>query len=69
MEVLDVLKALNKAERAELIKYLTQLNEFDLIEAFIDRVDPNNIAETMYPAYFDLMIDSETGKSKPEFQK
>ena len=68
MEVLDLVKALNKAEIRELLRYAGQLNEAGLLEEFILKVDPDNIAETMYLAYYDLMIDSETGKFKPEIQ-
>ena len=59
---------LNKAETRELLRYAAQLNEAGLLEEYILNVDPSNVAETMYPAYYDLMIDSETGKFKPEIQ-
>lgn len=68
MEVLDLVKALDKAEIRELLRYVGQLNEAGLLEEYILNVDPDNVAETMYPAYRDLMIDSETGGFKPEIQ-
>ena len=68
MEVLDLVKVLNKAEIRELLRYAVQLNEAGLLEEYILKVDPERVAETMYLAYYDLMIDSETGKFKPEIQ-
>jgi len=68
MEVLELVKQLSKEEIRELLGYLEQLNEAGLIEEFIYKVDPERVAETMYWAYYDLMIDSETGKWKPEFE-
>jgi hypothetical protein len=68
MEVLELVKVLNKAEIRELLRYAGQLNEAGLLEEYILKVDPSNVAETMYPAYYDLMIDSETGGFKPEIQ-
>jgi hypothetical protein len=68
MEVLDLVKQLNKEEVHELLRYAGRLNEAGLLEEFVLKVDPDNVAETMYLAYYDLMIDSETGKFKPEIQ-
>jgi hypothetical protein len=68
MEVLDLVKALDKAEIRELLRYAGQLNEAGLLEEYVLNVDPDNVAETMYLAYYDLMIDSETGRFKPEIQ-
>ena len=69
MEVLELVKQLGKEEVRELLGYLKSLNEADLIEEFIYKVDPKRVAETMYSAWWDLMIDSETGKWKPELEK
>ena len=68
MEVLDLVKQLNRQEVRELLRYAEQLNEAGLLEEFILKVDPERVAETMYYAYHDLLIDSETGKFKPEIQ-
>lgn len=69
MEVLELVNALNKEETRELLGYLKSLNEADLIKEFIYKVDPERVAESMHHAWYDLMIDSETGKWKPEFKK
>jgi hypothetical protein len=69
MEVLQLVNVLNKEETRELLGYLKSLNEADLIKEFIYKVDPERVAETMYSAWWDLMIDSETGKWKPELEK
>ena len=69
MDVLDLADSLTKEEVKELLGYLGPLNQAGLIKEFIYKVDPDNIAETMYSAYYDLMIDSETGKWKTEFKK
>jgi hypothetical protein len=68
MEVLELVDKLSQDEVKELLGYLAPLNEAGLIKEFIYKVDPDNIGETMYWAYYDLMIDSETGKWKPEFE-
>ena len=69
MDVLDLADSLTKDEIKELLGYLGPLNQAGLIKEFIYKVDPDSVAETMYHAYYDLMIDSETGKWKPEFKK
>ena len=68
MEVLDLVKVLNKEETRELLRYATQVNEAGLLEEFVLKVDPDNVAGTMYYAWYDLMINFETGKWKPEFE-
>ena len=69
MEVLELVNVLNKQETRELLGYLNSLNEADLIKEFIYKVDPERVAETMHSAWWDLMIDSDTGKWKPELEK
>ena len=68
MKILELVNILKKEEIRELLNYLKPINEAGLLEEFICRVDPENIAESMHHVYYDLLIDPETGKFKEEFK-
>ena len=72
MNIYDLLDRLSKEEIAEALRYLPDLNEAGLIKEWIDKTGDigynQSLSDAMYYAYYDLMIDSETGKFKSELQ-
>lgn len=55
------------------LKQLSDAKKFGMINEFIDKADTllketNDIPKAMHSAWYDLFIDSDTGKFKDKFQ-
>jgi len=72
MDIYKLLDTMTKEDIDEALRYLPDLNKAGLIKEFAKRVIAADgipsISDAMYYAYYDLMIDSETGKFKLEYQ-
>ena len=63
-----------KDEFTESLKYLSDAKKFGKLDEYINRTnelleETNQITTSMYSAWYDLFIDSDTGKYKEEFEK
>lgn len=63
-----------KDEFTESLKYLSDAKKFGKLDEYVNRTnelleETNQITTSMYSAWYDLFIDSETGKYKEEFEK
>lgn len=74
MYILTLAKSVSKSEFKEALNYMKQVNDAGLMVEFIDLImemelEGTDIMSCIHHAYYDLMIDSETGKYKPEVEK
>ena len=63
-----------KDEFNESLKYLSDAKKFGKLDEYVNRTnellqETNQITTSMYSAWYDLFIDSKTGKYKEEFEK
>ena len=73
MDILTLAKNVDKVEFKEALDYLKQVNDAGLIVEFIDLVlemerEGTDIMSCIHHAYYDLLIDSDTGKYKREVE-
>ena len=71
MDILTLAKKVDKVEFKEALDYLKQVNDAGLIGEFFDLVmemerEGTDIMSCIHHAYYDLLIDSDTGKYKTE---
>ena len=62
-----------KDEFTESLKYLSDAKKFGKLDEYVNRTnelleETNQITTSMYSAWYDLFIDSDTGKYKEEFE-
>lgn len=74
MDVLTLAKSVSKSEFKEALNYMKQVNDAGLMVEFLDLVkemelEGTDIMSCIYNASYDLLIDRETGKFKPEVEK
>jgi hypothetical protein len=74
MDILTLAKSLSKQEFKETLDYIKTVNDAGLMVEFILLVHEmeNSGRDTMsciYSAYYDLLIDSDTGKYKKELER
>ena len=58
----------------ESLKFLSDAKKFGKLDEYVNRTneilkETNEISRSMYSAWYDLFIDSKTGKYKDEFEK
>lgn len=73
MDILTLAKKVDKVEFKEALDYLKQVNDVGLLGEFFDLViemerGGTDIMSCIYHAYYDLLIDSDTGKYKREVE-
>lgn len=74
MDVLTLAKSVSKSEFKEALHAFKQVNDAGLMVEFLDLVkemelEGTDIMSCIYNASYDLLIDRETGKYKPEVEK
>ena len=62
-----------KEEFNESLKYISDAKNFGKLDEYVNRTnellqETNQITTSMYSAWYDLFIDSNTGKYKEEFE-
>ena len=73
MNLLILSNTTSKEEFKQSLKLINEINEKGLMETFIQTVDDmyfsgTDLASCIYHAWYDLLIDPETGKFKEEIQ-
>ena len=73
MNILQLSKTLSKEEFSDSLDYIKEVNDAGFIMEFLDSVEVMNgqgtdLASSIYYSWYDLMIDSGTGKFKTEVE-
>lgn len=71
MDILTLAKKVDKTEFKEALDYIKEINDAGLLGDFFDLVmemerEDRYIMSCIHSAYYDLLIDSDTGKYKAE---
>jgi hypothetical protein len=71
MDILTLAKKVDKTEFKEALDYIKEVNDAGLLGDFFDLVmemerEDRYIMSCIHSAYYDLLIDSDTGKYKAE---
>jgi hypothetical protein len=74
MDILTLAKSLSKQEFKEALDYIKTINDTGLMVEFVDQVrdmelEGRDTMSCIYSAYYDLLIDSDTGKYKKELER
>lgn len=74
MNILELSKTVSKEEFKEALHAMKQVNDAGLMVEFLDLVkemelEGTDLMSCIYNASYDLLIDRETGKYKPEVEK
>jgi len=74
MDILTLAKSLSKQEFKEALDYIKTVNDTGLMVEFVDQVrdmelEGRDTMSCIYSAYYDLLIDSDTGKYKKELER
>lgn len=73
MDILTLAKKVHKVEFKEALDYIKEVNDAGLLVEFIDLVkemesEGRDIMSCIHSAYYDLLIDSDTGKYKSDVE-
>lgn len=74
MDILTLAKKVHKSEFKEALDYMKEVNDAGLMVEFVSQVremelEGRDIMSCIYSAYYDLLIDSDTGKYKKELER